>query len=85
VSDGALEEIGLHCPVGPRQLLAKLRLDGGRPRYVDGSLIELACSDCRRTRRRQGLPPVAQVLHRFDVLGVLVETVLVPYDEGSPV
>lgn len=54
----------LRCPVNPSRLFARLR----GPVIVEGNLIEVACRDCRRGRR-------VQVLHRFDVLGNLVETV----------
>lgn len=65
----------MRCPTGPRRLLAKVRQQGGQPVYVDGSLIEFACNDCKRTRRVEGRPVPARVLHRFNVLGEMVETV----------
>ena len=68
--------VELRCPVGPRRLLAILRQSGEPIRVVSGNLIEFACADCRREQRRQGQAP-EYVLHRFDVAGDLVETVVV--------
>jgi hypothetical protein len=39
-------------------------------------LLELACNDCARAARRAG-DPVARVLHRVNILGELVETLVV--------
>lgn len=72
--------IELRCPVGPKRLLAILRKSGEPLRVVAGNLIEFACHDCKRDLRRRGESPDL-VLHRFDVAGVLVETVVV--DGGS--
>lgn len=66
-------EIEVRCPVGPRRLFAKIVAEGGRPKIVEGNLIEFACSDCRRLRRLSG-EPVTLVLHRYDLAGQLVET-----------
>jgi hypothetical protein len=67
----------LRCPVGPQKLLAQVLSSGERPQYVHpDNLIELACNDCARTARRAG-DPVARVLHRFNILGELVETLVV--------
>jgi len=72
-SGGVVE---LRCPVGPRRLFAKLRLSGVRPPVTQDNLIELSCSDCRRSLRAEG-KAVQFVLHRFDIVGMLIETVLV--------
>lgn len=56
----------MRCPGAFHKLL-------GRIRIVDGNLIELACNDCARKMRAQG-ETVTQVLHRFNVLGELIET-----------
>ena len=73
--------VELRCPVGPQRLLAKLRAEGGSPRYVEGgALIELACGDCRRTARFQRRAVPDRVLHRFNIIGELVETEEVYYD-----
>ncbi len=61
----------LRCPIGG--LLAKVT--GHRPLHItDGNLIELACRDCRRKLGAR------QVLHRFNVAGQLVESVVL-HDE----
>lgn len=65
----------LRCPLGPRRLLSKLRIAGGQPLIVPGNLVELSCDDCKRTLRRTD-PGVNRVLHRFDMTGVLVESVI---------
>jgi len=54
----------------------QVRFNGEKPRYVDGLEIELACDDCKRLYRRQGMT-VKRVLHRFNVLGECTETVIV--------
>jgi hypothetical protein len=66
--------VEVRCPVGPQRLLSKLRLSGEKPTYVEGNLIEFACDDCKRTIRRSGRT-VSRVLHRYNFLGQLVETV----------
>jgi hypothetical protein len=83
--------VDVRCPMGmprddgtchPGKLLLKISLAGERPAYVHpDNLIELYCEDCtRRLRRvRKG---VRRVLHRFDFIGVLVETLVVE-DETS--
>lgn len=67
----------IRCPVGPRRLLAIVVSEGEKPKITDGNLIEFACSDCCRSLRREG-QDVARVLHRFNILGEEVETVVVP-------
>lgn len=71
--------IELRCPVGPRKLLAKVRLEGLKPVVVEGNLLELACRDCTRTLRATE-PDVRLVVHRFDLAGTLVESYV---DRGS--
>jgi hypothetical protein len=39
-------------------------------------LIEMACQDCRRRFRTEGRD-VQLVLHRYDIVGNLIETVVV--------
>lgn len=65
----------LRCPTGPKRLLSKLLVAGGQPRVVPGNLVELSCDDCKRTLRRTD-PRVVRVLHRFDMTGALVESVV---------
>ena len=69
--------VEIRCPVGPQRMLAKILLEGGRPSYVEGNLIEFSCDDCKKTLRNRG-QRVFRVLHRYDVVGVLVETVTEP-------
>jgi len=68
--------VELRCPVGPQRLLSKLLISGGRPKITEGNLVELACSDCKKSVRGSGRQ-VVRVLHRFDLSGELVETCLV--------
>jgi len=68
-----MQIVELRCPVGPRRLLAKTVVAGGHPKIVDGNLVELSCDDCKKTMRREG-KPVLRVLHRFNLIGDLVES-----------
>ena len=61
----------LRCPEGMGKLLAKVR---SQLRITD-DLIELPCNNCARTHRAHA--PVLRVLHRFNLLGELVETEIV--------
>lgn len=70
----APSEISLRCPLGPRKLLAKLRVSGEQPEVTSGNLLEMACQDCRRRLRSEGHSDIKLILHRFDILGELVET-----------
>jgi hypothetical protein len=80
------EVVDVRCPVGPRRadgtchpgkLLLKIRQEGQRPAYVHpDNLIELFCEDCTRRARKSGRP-VKRILHRYDFLGQLVETLVV--------
>lgn len=80
VQDGTLRSqrliVELRCPIGPQRLLSKLVLARETPRIVPGNLIELACSDCKQTQRRRD-PSVVRVLHRFNLVGELVESEVV--------
>lgn len=81
----AVEEIEVRCPVPqqlphgdclPGKLLFKLRLSGGIPSYVyPDNLIELPCEHCRISMKKAGRE-VRRVLHRFDLAGQLVETLV---------
>lgn len=75
------EMVEMRCPTGPRRLLAKLRQSGRRPSVVEGNLIEFACPDCAR-RERKTDPTVFRVLHRFDLIGTLVESEVVHDQEA---
>ena len=57
-------------------MLSKLLLAGEQPDIVDGNLIEFNCEDCKRQMRRSGRS-VARILHRYNLAGELVETVVV--------
>lgn len=70
-------ETEIRCPVGPKQLFMKLIDKGERPKMVEGNLMEFACYDCRRDLRRAG-GMVAAVFHRYNFLGELIETEVVP-------
>jgi hypothetical protein len=64
--------IDIRCPRHPIRLLLRI----GKPVKVDGAnLIEAACRDCRTDERRRD-PAVKLVLHRYNVMGELVETVI---------
>lgn len=76
----------MRCPAGvrradgtcfPGRLLLKIRQSGERETYVHpDNLMELYCEDCTRAARRAG-KRVKRVLHRYDFLGDLVETLIV--------
>jgi hypothetical protein len=73
----ALDEVELRCPETAGKLLAKIRLRGEQPSYVHpDNLIELSCDSCKAMRRRAG-QQVTRVLHRYDILGCLVSTLVV--------
>lgn len=71
-----METIEIRCPIGPRRLLSKLLVRGEHPHVTPDNLIEFACADCKVTLQRSGSPRVKRVLHRYDLLGTLVETVV---------
>jgi hypothetical protein len=77
----AASEIEVRCPadpIGPGRLFAKLLKGDTPPVMVEGNLMEFACEDCRRV---VGRSKFRRVLHRFNFLGELVETVNVRYGE----
>lgn len=47
---------------------------------ISNNLLELSCRDCTKSARREaverGLEPPLRVLHRYDIVGELVETVI---------
>ena len=77
-----MSAVQIRCPVGPKRLLAILRQNGEQPRYLDDNTVEFACSDCARDLRKQGYD-ISRVLHRFNFLGVLVETVELEKSEAG--
>lgn len=79
----AVEELELRCPAPLHSdcvagnLLGKLRVTGQRPTFVQpDNLIELPCEKCRNRERRSDRT-VRRVLHRFDLAGTLIETLVV--------
>lgn len=82
VSGPPLDEVELRCPTGPRKLFAKLRMSGEQPSVTSGNLVEMACQDCRRRLRSEGRD-VSLVLHRFNIVGELIETVAVDRDADT--
>lgn len=82
----AEEVIDVRCPAGPPRadgtchpgkLLLRIRQSGGRPTYVHpDNLIELYCQECT-FRLRKFRPGVLRVLHRYDFVGELIETLVV--------
>ncbi len=61
----------------PGHLFAILVCSGGKPSYIQpDNLVEMACSNCRKALERdQGLQ-VSRVLHRYNLAGELVETLV---------
>lgn len=76
MSVSAPEHLDLRCPYGPRQLLAKVSRDGGYHQMsADGLTLDIACRDCAKQARKTD-PRVRRAIHKFNVLGELVETEL---------
>jgi hypothetical protein len=74
-------EVDVRCPVGPQALLMRLQVPGsgteGRVIETDTlPLLELACRDCARLMRRNGHTDVTRVLHRFDMFGSIIESIV---------
>ena len=69
------EFIDIRCPIGPQSLLMRM-IPMEKPQITSENLVELACSDCARTLRKRG-QDVLRVLHRYDLAGTLVESVVV--------
>jgi len=65
-----MEVVELRCEANPRRMFARLLIEK-KPSIVPGNLLEFACRDCERTAVGK------RVLHRFNVLGELVETLIV--------
>lgn len=68
-----LRVVEIRCPIGPRQLLMKVRQTGDSVVYNEDNLLELACRDCARSIRRED-PSVRRVLHRYAFTGELIES-----------
>ncbi len=70
--------VEVRCPVGQR-LFTKLHI--GEYRFIQpDNLIEFACGDCAREMTRDPTAPRMRVLHRFNFIGELVDTVAVARD-----
>lgn len=66
--------IDLRCDRDPRRLFAKIRSESGKlPQITDDNLFEVACRDCVKAYRNEGLD-IKQVFHRFNAIGEAVET-----------
>ena len=66
-------DVEFRCVAYPSVLFGRLRLGEEGVRIVEGNLVEFACRSCRREACRAG-SSVALVLHRFNLLGELIET-----------
>jgi hypothetical protein len=77
----------IRCPQGPKKLLAKLSKpseeelqDYRESKRIVSNLLELSCRDCTKETRREaverGQEPPLRVLHRYNLVGELVETVV---------
>lgn len=70
------EVVDLRCPVNPSRLFARLRIAGEKPSFIQpDNLIEMSCWDCKTRYRRAGRR-VHRVLHRYDMAGTLISTLV---------
>lgn len=69
-------DVEFRCVAYPSVLFGRLRLGEEGVRIVEGNLVEFACRSCRRELSRSG-GTADLVLHRFNLLGELVETEVV--------
>lgn len=68
--------VELRCPANASKLFARLRVSGEQPSYIQpDNLIEMACYDCRHLLKRAGRR-AKRVLHRYDLAGTLVATLI---------
>lgn len=77
-----VQVIDFRCDANPKKLFARLRSEGEKPPVVEGNLIEMVCRDCR-DKLRVKRPEVTRVVHRFNLIGILVETV--EYEGSVPI
>lgn len=68
--------VELRCNVNPSRLLGKIKDPDAGVTIVDGNLIEIACDWCKQSHRMKG-ERVKVVVHRYNVLGELVDTEVV--------
>jgi len=74
----SLEAVEIRCDVHDRRLFGKLLVEQkalGEPAKVREGLMEFYCKDCTADARFDD-PLVKRVLHRFDLLANLVETLV---------
>lgn len=69
-----MDGVEIRCPEHPIRLLLKVEKpvlvnDGG------ANMIEIACKDCRTQLRREGVR-VDLVVHRYNVVGEWLETIV---------
>jgi hypothetical protein len=72
------EVVEMRCDVNPRRLFGKLLVaqkELGVPAPVRDGLVEFSCRDCQSQRKATD-PTVSRVLHRFNLLAELAETVV---------
>ena len=68
----------IRCPVGPQRLLFKMRVVRSPRNSGDKeAAIEISCSDCKRLKRKELGNSVSRVLHRVNLCGTIVSTVVV--------
>ena len=65
------------CSVHPARLFARLRQEGEHPPIVEGNLVEFSCRECTKVQRQIDSDTVLRVLHRYNLIGELIETVVV--------
>jgi hypothetical protein len=72
-----VDTIELRCSENPRRMFAKLLREADQPPIVaPGNLLEFACRDCTKQEREEDRD-VTRVLHRFNIVGELVESEVV--------
>lgn len=64
----------IRCPEDSRRLFSKILLAPGNYSITSDNLMEFACQNCKKRLASEGTY-VDRVLHRYNILGALVETV----------
>lgn len=70
-----METVDIRCPVDSRRLFMRLKLAGETPVVTADNLMEFSCDNCRKRLRQEGRF-VTHVMHRYDFVGRVVETVI---------
>jgi hypothetical protein len=65
--------VEFRCDKNPLKMFGRLITSGERPKVTNDNLMEFQCQACRTTYGRSGKKP-RRVLHRFNIVGDLVET-----------